>query len=81
MTEDEMVGWHHRFNGHEFEQTPRDIEGREAWHIQSIGSQRVRHDRVTEEQQQGLSTSLELTQMNSFLWLSTITLYIDKQLL
>ena len=24
MTEDEMVGWHHRLNGHEFEQTPRD---------------------------------------------------------
>ena len=23
-TEDEMVGWHHRFNGHEFEQTPGD---------------------------------------------------------
>ena len=22
MTEDEMVGWHHRFNGHEFEQAP-----------------------------------------------------------
>ena len=22
MTEDEMVGWHHRLNGHEFEQTP-----------------------------------------------------------
>ena len=21
MTEDEMVGWHHLFNGHEFEQT------------------------------------------------------------
>ena len=20
MTEDEMVGWHHQFNGHEFEQ-------------------------------------------------------------
>ena len=20
MTENEMVGWHHRFNGHEFEQ-------------------------------------------------------------
>ena len=26
--EDEMVGWHHRFNGHEFEQAPRDGEGR-----------------------------------------------------
>ena len=22
MTEDEMVGWHHRLNGYEFEQTP-----------------------------------------------------------
>ena len=22
ITEDEMVGWHHRLNGHEFEQTP-----------------------------------------------------------
>ena len=27
MTEDEMVGWHHRFNGHEFEQTLGDGEG------------------------------------------------------
>ena len=27
MTEDEMVGWHHRLNGHEFEQTPTDSEG------------------------------------------------------
>ena len=26
MTEDEMVGWHHRFDGHEFEQAPRDGE-------------------------------------------------------
>ena len=22
-----MVGWHHRLNGHEFEQTPADSEG------------------------------------------------------
>ena len=27
MTEDEMVGWHHWLNGHEFEQTPGDSEG------------------------------------------------------
>ena len=26
MTEDEMVGWHHRLNGHAFEQTPGDSE-------------------------------------------------------
>ena len=24
MTEDEMVGWYHRLNGREFEQTPGD---------------------------------------------------------
>ena len=29
MTEDEMVGWHHWLNGHEFEQTPGDSEGQE----------------------------------------------------
>ena len=27
MTEDEMVGWHHRLDGHEFEQTHGDGEG------------------------------------------------------
>ena len=27
MTEDEMVGGHHRLNGHELEQTPGDGEG------------------------------------------------------
>ena len=27
MTEDEVVGWHHQLNGHEFEQTPGDSEG------------------------------------------------------
>ena len=27
VTEDEMVGWHHRLNGHEFEQAQGDSEG------------------------------------------------------
>ena len=27
VTEDEMVGWHHWLNGHEFEQVPGDGEG------------------------------------------------------
>ena len=26
VTEEEMVGWHHLLNGHEFEQIPRDSE-------------------------------------------------------
>ena len=27
MTEDEMVGWHHQLNGHEFEEAPGYGEG------------------------------------------------------
>ena len=27
MREDEMGGWHHQLNGHEFEQAPGDGEG------------------------------------------------------
>ena len=27
MTEDKVAGWHHRLNGHEFEQAPGDSEG------------------------------------------------------
>ena len=30
-TENEMVGWHHRLNGHEFEQAPGDGKGWGAW--------------------------------------------------
>ena len=29
MTEDEMVGWHHQLNGHEFEQAPSVGKGQE----------------------------------------------------
>ena len=31
MTEDEMVGWHHQLNGHEFEQAPEIVMDSEAW--------------------------------------------------
>ena len=30
-TEDEMVGWHRRLGGHEFEQAPEVVMDREAW--------------------------------------------------
>ena len=30
MTEDEMVGWHHRLNGHEFEQAPGVGDGQRS---------------------------------------------------
>ena len=37
MTEDEMVGWHHPFNIHEFEQAPGDVKDREAWRAAVYG--------------------------------------------
>ena len=41
MTEDEMVGWHHRLNEHEFEQALGD--GKPGL-LQSMGSLRLGHD-------------------------------------
>ena len=32
MTEDEIVGWRHRLNGHEFEQVLGVDDGQETWH-------------------------------------------------
>ena len=48
MTE-EMVGWHYQLNGNEFEQTPGDDE--EQGSLVTMGSQRVGHDLLTEQQQ------------------------------
>ena len=43
MTEDEMVGWHHQLNGHEFEQALGIGDGQGSLSIrsrlQSMGSQ------------------------------------------
>ena len=44
MTEDKMVGRHHRLNGHEFEQPPGDGEGQgslvccTAWGLKELGT-------------------------------------------
>ena len=49
-TEDEIAGWHHRLDGHEFEQTLGESEGTDdPGGPQSIGLQRVGHDLVTEQ--------------------------------
>ena len=47
-TEDEMAGWHHRLNGHEFEQTPGDSEEQEAWCAVVHGVAKSGHDLATE---------------------------------
>ena len=33
MSEDEMVGWYHRLDGHEFEQAWELVMDREAWRV------------------------------------------------
>ena len=52
MTEDEMVGWHHRLNGHEFEQIPGDSEGQGNLTCCSPWGCRIGHSRVTKQQKQ-----------------------------
>ena len=52
MTEDEMVGWQHQHNGHEFEQIPGDGEGQGSLVCCSPwGHKRVKCDLLTEQQQ------------------------------
>ena len=41
-TKDGMIGWHHRLDGHEFEQALGVDDGQGS--LQSIGLQRVGHD-------------------------------------
>ena len=52
-TEDEMVGWYHQLNGHEFEQTTGVSEGQgilECW--SSWGCKESGHDLATEQKQE-----------------------------
>ena len=47
MTVDEMVGWNHQLNGHEFEQTPGAGDGHmEPGKLQSTEFERARHDSI-----------------------------------
>ena len=50
VTEDEMVGWNHRLNRHEFEQTLGDNEGQGSLVCCSPWCHRVRHALATEQQ-------------------------------
>ena len=47
-TEDEMVGWYHQLNGHEFEQALGVGDGQGSLARCGPKGHRVRHDLVTE---------------------------------
>ena len=46
-----MVGWYHRLNGHEFEQTPGDSEGQGSLVCYSLRGHKIGHDLAAEQQQ------------------------------
>ena len=48
MTEDEMAGWHHQLDGHEFEWTLRVGDGQRGLACCNSWGRKVRHDWVTE---------------------------------
>ena len=66
MTEDEMAGWHHWLNGHEFEQAPGDGEGQgnlvccSPWSLKRVG-----RDWMTEKQQQQYKAYIRTTKTQS----------------
>ena len=64
MTEDEMAGWHHRLDGHEFEWTPRVVDGQGALVCCNSWGRRVGHDWVTE------LNWIELVSSSILLWKS-----------
>ena len=48
MTEDEMVGWYHHLDGHEFEQAPGVGDGQRSLAYNSLWDRKVGHDWKTE---------------------------------
>ena len=48
MTEDEMAGWHHQLDRHEFEWTPGDGDGQGGLACCESWGRRVRHDWATD---------------------------------
>ena len=60
-TEDEIVGRHHRLNGHEFEQTRWDSEGTEAWRA-------VVHGVVNIQTQLSYWTTITRLRQKKFFW-------------
>ena len=60
MTEDEMVGWNHWLNRHEFEQAPGNREGQGSLECCSPRGRRIGHDWATEQRTEGTVYALQV---------------------
>ena len=63
-TEDEMVGWHHQLNGHEFDQALGVVMDREAWHAAVHGGTEL----DTTERLNWTELNWPLPQVDSLSW-------------
>ena len=70
MTEDEMVGWHHPLNGHEFEHAPGVGDGQGSLANRFRGLQRVKYNRATQLIQG--AGAISIAEMQSFLFYSLV---------
>ena len=71
MTEDEMVGWHHQLNGHEFERALGAGDGQGGLACCSPWGHRVRHDLVTNNNNDEL---IYKTETDSQTWRMNLTI-------
>ena len=72
MIEDEMVGWHHRLNGHRFVWTAGVGDGQEGLACCSSWGRRVGHDWATELNWLNWECIFNLSQLG-FKWLYTVS--------
>ena len=75
VAEDEMVGWHHQLNGHEFEQTPGDSEGQGSlaccspWVGKKLDTDGIEHHHLLRNSVTEVVPAFKpLTQMNPLLF-------------
>ena len=66
ITEDEMVGWHYRLDGHELSKLRELMMDREAWRATVMGLQRIRHDWTEHEKALKLASLFTTVQVHMF---------------
>ena len=71
-TEDEMVGWHHRLNGHESEQAPGVGDGQGGLACCCPRGRRLGHDGVTERNRASVLSCFSRVQLFATPWTAAL---------
>ena len=88
VTENEMVGWHHQLNGHEFDQTLGDSEGQgilvcysPRGHKESDTSEQLNNDPFPTKVNDQLERAFIVVQSLSHVWLSQTQMTTHQNIL